>query len=291
MRVAHAALRRVVFTLDSMRGTLDYNGPVVAIDSIMEEIAAIDLEKRSYKPLATPNSPMYYIYTSGSTGKPKGVLVEHRNLVNFVICERKLFKLENRHRVIQGFSTSFDASLEEIWLAFASGSTLICVSKAVMQDAEQLQELITETQATVLSTVPTLLATMEASKLQQLELVIVGGEACNKEVLDAYATGGRRMFVNSYGPTEATVACCAAFCRAGDPVTIGRAQPGYVGYIVNESMQLTPPGVPGELCIGGPSVTRGYVGRPELTKEKFIHCPFHPTYQRMYRTGDLCRWN
>lgn len=280
-----------LITLDSMQGALEYSGPVIAIDNIAQEIEAIDLGVTSYQPLATPTSPMYMIYTSGSTGKPKGVLVEHRNLVNFVISERKLFRLENRHRVIQGFSTSFDASLEEIWLAFASGSVLICVSKAVMQDAEQLQELITETQATVLSTVPTLLATMEAPKLQQLELVIVGGEACNKEVLDAYATGGKRMFVNSYGPTEATVACCAAFCRAGDAVTIGRAQPGYVAYVVDESMQLVPPGVPGELCIGGPSVTRGYVNRPELTREKFVHCPFHPTYQRMYRTGDLCRWN
>lgn len=277
-----------LITLSSMRGSLEYNGPVVAIDEVEAEVAAMD---GVYEDKATPESPIYMIYTSGSTGKPKGVLVEHRNLVNFVISERKLFNLGNHHRVIQGFSTSFDASLEELWLAFASGSMLICVEKAVMQDAERLQEVITTTGATVLSTVPTLLATMEASKLQLLELVIVGGEACNKEVIDAYATGGKRMFVNSYGPTEATVACCAAFCKAGEPVTIGRAQPGYVGYIVDEAMNLTPPGVPGELCIGGPSVTRGYVNRPELTREKFIHCPFHTDYTRMYRTGDLCRWN
>jgi amino acid adenylation domain-containing protein len=280
-----------LITLSSMAGSLSYNGPVISIDKVVEEVQAIDLTKSKFKRLATPSSPIYMIYTSGSTGKPKGVLVEHRNLVNFVISERKLFKLGNNHRIIQGFSTSFDASLEEIWLAFASGSTLICVEKAVMQDAERLQELITQTSATVLSTVPTLLATMEASRLKQLELVIVGGEACNKEVIEAYAVGEKRMFVNSYGPTEATVACCAAFCKVGEPVTIGRAQPGYVGYIVNDAMKLTPPGVPGELLIGGPSVTRGYVNRPELTKEKFIHCPFHPSYDRMYRTGDLCRWN
>lgn len=280
-----------LITLGSMRGSLDYNGPVVAIDEVADEVAAIDLTQGTYQALATPSSPIYMIYTSGSTGKPKGVLVEHRNLVNFVISERKLFHLSNQHRVIQGFSTSFDASLEEIWLAFASGSALICVEKAVMQDAERLQELIEDTKATVLSTVPTLLATMEADRLKQLELVIVGGEACNKEVIEAYATGGKRIFCNSYGPTEATVACCAAFCKVGEPVTIGRAQPGYVGYIVDEGMNLTPPGVPGELCIGGPSVTRGYVNRPDLTREKFVHCPFHPEYDRMYRTGDLCRWN
>ena len=278
-------------TKSDMVGNLDYHGSVVAIDVVEEKIRSIDLSEKKVACLTSPTSPVYMIYTSGSTGKPKGVLVEHRNLVNFVLSERVLFQLGNGHRVIQGFSTSFDASLEEIWLAFASGSALICVTKAVMKDAEQLQELIAQTGATVLSTVPTLLATMDAKMLSALELVIVGGEACNKEVIEAYATGGKRMFVNSYGPTEATVACCAAFCKRGEPVTIGRAQPGYVAYIVDEGLRLLPPGIPGELCIGGPSVTRGYVNRPELTKEKFVPCPFHDQYDRMYRTGDLCRWN
>lgn len=256
-------------------------------------------EWKEFVAAATPHTPAYMIYTSGSTGKPKGVCVENINCVSFVLSERELFKLGNYHRIIQGFSTSFDASVEEIWLAFASGSTLIVVQKKIMQDSEALQELIVKHHATVLSTVPTLLATMEPSQLKQLTLVIVGGEACNKEVVEMYATGGHRMFVNSYGPTEATVACCAKFCSPTEPVTIGRAQPNYFAVIIDpESRALLPPGVPGELCMMGPAVTRGYVNRDELTREKFLPCDYFAhtrethgeDFCRMYRTGDLVRW-
>jgi acetyltransferase-like isoleucine patch superfamily enzyme len=193
-------------------------------------------------------------------------------------------------------------------MAFANGGMLIVVDKAVMQDVELLGKLVEATKATILSTVPTLLATIDANYLRTLELVIAGGEACNKEVVAAYATGGKRRFVNSYGPTEATVACMADYSTPDRPVTIGRPQPGYFACIVNSRMELVPPGVPGELCMAGPSVARGYVNRPELTAEKFAHCPYvsrwregfpeyddatanDETYYRLYHTGDLTRWN
>jgi len=226
--------------------------------------------------------------------------------VSFVYSERILFNLQPGARVIQGFSTSFDASVEEIWLAFASGSALVVVQKEVMQDAERLQELIGAEAVTVLSTVPTLLATMEPALLEKIELVIVGGEACNKEVVEMYATKHtnprtpKREMVNSYGPTEATVACCATYCTPGEIVTIGRAQPNYYALIIDPDHPdcLRPPGAPGELCMAGPGVTRGYVNRPELTEQKFIPCDAFPhmdathgnDFRRMYRTGDLVRW-
>jgi amino acid adenylation domain-containing protein len=296
-----------LFTIRRMVGSLGFKGPTHVIDELWDEIDAMDDTEEFVSP-TTPLSPAYLIYTSGSTGKPKGVCIEHRNAVNFVESERRLYGLDNTHRVLQGFSTSFDASVEELWMAFANGGMLIVVEKSTMQDVELLGKLVESTKATVFSTVPTLLATIDARYLRTLELVIAGGEACNKEVVAAYATGGKRRFVNSYGPTEATVACMADYSTPDRPVTIGRPQPGYFACIVNSRMELVPPGVPGELCMAGPSVARGYVNRPELTAEKFAHCPYvsrwregfpeyddatanDETYYRLYHTGDLTRWN
>jgi len=295
-----------LFTLKRMVGSLGFKGPTHAIDELWETVDAID-DSEPFTSPAKPTTPAYLIYTSGSTGKPKGVCIEHHNAVNFVESERRLFGLGNEHRVLQGFSTSFDASVEELWLAFATGSTLVVVEKAVMQDVELLGQLVEATKATIISTVPTLLATIEPKYLATIQMVIAGGEACNREVIAAYATGGKRRFVNSYGPTEATVACMADFSSPDRPVTIGRPQPGYFACIVNSRMELLPPGVPGELCMAGPSVARGYVKRPELTEEKFTHCPYvalpkpefdydeetarDAKYERLYHTGDLTRWN
>ena len=346
-----------LFTLPSMNGTLAFDGPTFELsDAFWAQIDAVEVvgadaavdswnpkpilppaasfvhatlsRPRLPKQYSTPSSPCYLIYTSGSTGKPKGVLIEHRCAVNFVMSERRMYHLSNQHRILQGFSTSFDASVEELWLAFASGSALIVVEKATLSDPELLGKLVSENRATVFSTVPTLLATMDPAKFESLKIVITGGEACNKEVIETYARPGVRMFVNSYGPTEATVACMFEVCDPHKPVTIGRAQPGFFAAIVNERRELVPPGVPGELIVAGPSVARGYVNRPDLTEEKFVSCPFFPDlasrqgyreikarrqdtasataggdpmnpeadgdeypHPRMYHTGDLTRWN
>jgi non-ribosomal peptide synthetase component F len=316
---------------------LDYKGKIILLDKLWDEILAprnAELLEEFISP-TTPRTPAYYIFTSGSTGRPKGVCIEHVNLCAFVLSEVKIFGLSNRHRIIQGFSTSFDASVEEIWLAFASGSALVVVEKAVMQDADALSSLISKHKVTVFSTVPSLLALMDAKRVPRLELVISGAEALNKEVVEAWAPvaererlavdkmrqqlgdkapkydreteellrmSKRRRFANSYGPTETTVACMVEFItrplfyRPGQPrraVSIGRAQPNYVAFVVDERLQLVPPGVAGELCIAGPAVARGYVGERlvAMTEEKFVACPFHDRFKRMYRTGDLVRWS
>jgi non-ribosomal peptide synthetase-like protein len=298
----------VLLTVAALKDRLAFTGaPIIVLEDCWAEIDAVDIavprctedwgklpEELTAAGAPTASSPCYVIYTSGSTGKPKGVLLEHGNVTNFVMSERYLLELDNKQRIIQQFSTSFDASVEEIWLAFAGGGALIVVEKKIVADVAALADVIVKHKATVFSTVPSLLAVLDAKKVACLELVIAGAEACNDDVVLAYATNPRR-FMNSYGPTEATVACMADFSEPSRPVTIGRPTPGYFAIIIDpETMEMLPPGVPGELLMAGPSVARGYMERPLLNAEKFIPCPYvpgdDPDFKRMYRTGDLTRW-
>lgn len=233
------------------------------------------------------DDPCYAIFTSGSTGRPKGVDIRHRSACNLVRAERKLFGVGPEDRVFQGFSLAFDASVEEVWLAFASGAALVVGSAEAVRSGPELPAHLRAEGVTVLSTVPTLLATF-SEEMPAIRLLILGGEACPPDLVARWAVPGRRM-VNTYGPTEATVIATWAELRPGAPVTIGRAVPNYRAYILGESLELLPPGEPGELCLAGPGIAAGYLGRPELTAEKFVPNPFteDPEFDRLYRTGDL----
>ena len=137
------------------------------------------------------------------------------------------------------------------------------------------------------ASVPTQLAMM-SDDVPGVRLLIVGGEACPADLVSRWARAGRRM-VNTYGPTEATVIATYGDLRPGEPVTIGRPVPNYLVCILNEQLQPLPAGEAGELCIGGLGLARGYVGRPELTREKFIANPLGTNPPRLYRTGDRAR--
>lgn len=234
----------------------------------------------------------YVIYTSGTTGRPKGVQVEHRNASHLVRAEGEIFRVVPDDRVYQGFSVAFDASVEEIWLAFFVGATLVVATKEMVQSGPALSRRLTEAGVTVFSTVPTLLALME-SGLPTVRLLILGGEPCPQDLVTRWRRPGRRV-VNTYGPTEATVIATFADCEPGRPVTIGRPVPGYTIALLDERLRPVPTGEAGEITIGGPGVARGYLGQPDLTRAKFVESPFagpdDPT-TRLYRSGDLGRYN
>ncbi|MGC1390853.1 MAG: Pls/PosA family non-ribosomal peptide synthetase [Bacteroidales bacterium] len=234
----------------------------------------------------------YAIYTSGTTGVPKGVKISHRAACNLVRSEGKIFGIKPEDKVFQGFSIAFDASVEEIWMAFYSGASVFIGTEDIMQSGPGLSKILNENKVTVLSTVPTLLS-MLTEDIPLLRLLILGGEVCPSELVKRWATPGRRM-INTYGPTETTVIATYSECSPMRDVTIGKPIPNYSAYILDSNMQRVPISVPGELCIGGMGLSDGYINLPELTDKNFIvprfkTNPYFP--KRLYRTGDLCRFN
>ena len=234
-----------------------------------------------------PSSLCYVIYTSGSTGRPKGVMIEHRNAVAFVKTLKSIYKVDAEDRIYQGFSTAFDASVEEIWAAFSRGATLIAPTEEVERSPADVAAFLNEKEITYYSTVPTMLSMIDR-ELPTVRTLVLGGEACSSELVTRWATPGRRM-LNTYGPTEATVVATWAECVPGEAVTIGRALPGYSTYVLDEQLREVAPGESGELFIGGPAVARGYMNSEALTNERFIPNPFVTNGSRLYRTYDHVR--
>ncbi len=236
----------------------------------------------------TPRSLAYVIYTSGTTGRPKGVMIEHAGIANLVASDLEQFGLGPDDRVAQGSSAAYDSSVEETWLALASGATLVVLDDEAARRGPDLVGWLRDERVTVLCPTPTLLRAMgcddPAVALPDLRLVYAGGEALPRDVADRWARG--RWFENGYGPTECTVTVLRGRVRAGEPVTIGRPVRGNDAHVLDEALQPVPDGGSGELCIGGIGLARGYLNRPELTAARF---PAHPALGRLYRTGDLVR--
>ncbi|QAU33875.1 Pls/PosA family non-ribosomal peptide synthetase [Janthinobacterium sp. 17J80-10] len=237
--------------------------------------------------------PAYVIYTSGSTGKPKGIAISQASISHFLRSENAMLGVCESDRVYQGFSAAFDMSFEEIWISYLVGATLWIAPKEVATDPEVLPHALVENDITVIHTVPTLLALFNHD-VQCLRLINLGGEMCPAPLVARWARPGRQVF-NTYGPTEATVSASLAELHAHQPVTIGRPLPNYGMLVIDTSTEnglvLLPRGEVGELCITGPGVADGYLGRPELTAEKFLPNPWatHAHDRRLYRTGDLAR--
>ncbi|MFF4532263.1 Pls/PosA family non-ribosomal peptide synthetase [Streptomyces sp. NPDC001407] len=234
------------------------------------------------------DDPLAYImYTSGSSGRPKGVRIAQSSICNFLRHVPELYDVRPEDRVHQGMTISFDFSIEEIWPTWAVGATLVAGPVGSAQFGAELADWLEERGITVLYCVPTLLATIPRD-LPLLRAVMVGGEACPARLVERWSRPGRRI-LNTYGPTEATVTATVGELLPGRPVTIGRPLPTCSVVLLDEERQPVPDGEVGEICVGGPGVARGYIGRPELTADRFIEHPLAPAGGRLYRTGDLGR--
>jgi non-ribosomal peptide synthetase-like protein len=240
-----------------------------------------------------PSDPAYVIYTSGSTGKPKGIEISQQSICHFLRSENALLGIREIDRVYQGFSVAFDMSFEEIWISYLAGATLWIAPKEVASDPEALPRALEENHITVLHAVPTLLALFNQD-VPSLRLINLGGEMCPQALVARWARPGRQVF-NTYGPTEATVSASLAELHANESVIIGRPLPNYgllvISTEVEGGLKLLPRGEVGELCITGPGVAAGYLGRPDLSLEKFLANPWASSAEqtRLYRTGDLAR--
>lgn len=231
----------------------------------------------------------YVIYTSGSTGTPKGVQVPHRGIGNLATVQAQTFGINAHSHVLQFASQSFDASISEIVTALLTGACLYLAPSEQRLPGPELLALLQRWAITVVTLPPSALAALPVQPLPALQTLVVAGEACPAELVTRWAAG--RRFLNAYGPTEATVCASIALCEAtGGQPGIGRAIANTQLYVLDDQLRLTPPGVPGELYIGGVGVARGYLKRPALTAERFVPHPFSAKGgARLYRTGDRVR--
>ena len=310
--------RRSLETLVAILGVLEAGGAYLPLDPAypaarrryMAEDAGVDLvlapdrvleilgegdgggDADGPEPAAAAVSPQnlaYVIYTSGSTGTPRGVAVRHASMVLMAEAERQRFGVVAGQRILHVTSLSFDISVSEISLAWVSGATLVIAGDEERMPGPALYRLARRQRVSVVNVTPSVLAVLEPAALPELVTVIAGGEALPPEQVERWGAG-RRLF-NAYGPTEATVSTAVERCRPGQGgVAIGRPLAHAAAYLLDDRLALVPPGVVGEIHIGGRGLARGYLGRPADTAARFLpDLRAGRPGERLYRTGDLAR--
>ncbi len=275
--------------------------PPVCLDADAELIAA--LPSTAPATATQVEHLAYVIYTSGSTGAPKGVAVAHRGLATLVAAQAEAFPVRAGSRVLQFASPAFDAAIAEILVTLGAGATLVLAESPASLIGTALLALLRAERITTVTLPPALLNLLDPTDLPDLQTLVAAGEACPEAVVARWAVG--RRFVNAYGPTEASVCATLGECLPGQAVTIGRPLAGTVAYVLDEAMQPLSAGVAGELYLGGIGLARGYLGRPDLTAERFVPCPWSvvsgqlqpttdngqlTTDNRLYKSGDRVRW-
>lgn len=249
------------------------------------------------------NNLAYVIYTSGSTGKPKGVMIEHRSIVNQMNWMRDVYQLNQSKVIFQKTPMSFDAAQWEI-LASCCGSKVIMSRPGVYKDSEQLIESIIRHDVTTLQCVPTLLQALIDTELfhncQSLTQIFSGGEILSKKLaLQCLEVLPKCDLINVYGPSECTINASAfkvdqnKIADYTEAIPIGTPVHNTQFYILNSDQSLAQVGEPGELYIGGVQLARGYINRPDLSKERFVNNLFSSNSgsTKLYKTGDLVYWN
>ncbi|MEU4770264.1 amino acid adenylation domain-containing protein, partial [Actinosynnema sp. NPDC023794] len=236
-----------------------------------------------------PEQAAYLIYTSGSTGTPKGVVVEHRQLANLYYANKAALMAEpTRFAVTATFS--FDTSWEGL-LFLAAGNELHVIDEELRLDPPALVRYIAEHGIGTVDLTPSYARQLVQAGLLEsgLRVIMLGGEAVDAALWREIAQSPVEGF-NQYGPTEVTVDSVATPV-VGDRPVIGRPLANLSAYVLDADLRPVPPGVPGELFLGGPQVARGYLARPGLTAQRFLADPFGGPGERMYRTGDRVRWS
>ncbi|MBI1398031.1 MAG: amino acid adenylation domain-containing protein [Betaproteobacteria bacterium] len=259
----------------------------------MDETDAVteDASGASQQDPVGPRDLAYVIYTSGSTGRPKGVMIEHHSACNLGLAFGEGLNIFPGKRVIQFAAFGFDASVEEILTALLRGATLCLPSSEQVMPGAPLLAYLRDRRITTATLPPPVLRALPDADLPDLDTLVSAGEACDAELVRRWAPG--RCFINAYGPTEATVCATLGVCdpAAESAPSIGFPMDGTRVYLLDDALQPVPAGVLGEIWVGGVGVARGYLGRDDLTHERFAQDPYADAPgARMYRTGDVARY-
>jgi len=288
---------RVVFSEAEVNGVIATGGKFLQSEipgGELSQVGQIDFDYREtlfpeeFAPRETDDA--WIIFTSGSTGKPKGVAVSHRSAAAFVDAESRMFlqaePINAQDRVLAGLSVAFDASCEEMWLAWGHGGCLVPAPRSLVRSGSDLGPWLMANGITIVSTVPTLAAMWPEDALENIRLLIFGGEAFPLELAEKLASSGREVW-NTYGPTEATVVACGAQTTGIGPMRIGLPLDGWDLAVVNADGHRVAEGETGELIIGGVGLAR-YL---DEEKDAHVYAPF-PTlgWDRAYRSGDMVRY-
>jgi amino acid adenylation domain-containing protein len=264
----------------------EYHQKVILMDSLQlhsEPGNTISVKKNGQQ-------AAYIIYTSGSTGVPKGIMIHHQGLCNLVVAEQNRFYLRENSRVLQFSSISFDASIMEITMALGSGGCLVLMDEINRVPGPGFVNFIHQFQLTHLMLPPSLLAFLPDDPMPSVKVLIVGGELCPVSIARKWSKN--RIFINAYGPSEATVfVSTAKYHYSMDRLPIGKPIGNTSIYILDRYLKPVPIGVTGELYISGVGLGSGYINRPELTKRHFIKNPFSENLKdRLYKTGDKVKY-
>ncbi|SHN31650.1 non-ribosomal peptide synthetase [Rhizobacter sp. OV335] len=277
------------------------------LPAVATPVLDLDVLATAAEPDNDPQVPIhaeqlaYVIYTSGSTGTPKGAAVRHQALASCMAWMQQVYSLDATDTVLHKAAFGFDVSAWEMFWPLSTGTPLVLAEPGEHRDPARLAALILRRRVTTLNFVPAMLqAFLQQPQVRAmgteapLRRAIVGGEALPAEAQKEVALRlPRATLYNLYGPTETTIHVTHWTCRADGAaqVPIGRPITETSARVLDADLNPVPPGMPGELYLGGVSLARGYLNRAALTAERFVADPFDSRGGRLYRTGDLVRWN
>jgi amino acid adenylation domain-containing protein/non-ribosomal peptide synthase protein (TIGR01720 family) len=291
-RIAFMLADSGLSVLLTQRPVLERLGRVDAQTLCIDEVRD-ELDTEPVTNLAEPVGPadlVYVLYTSGSTGRPKGVEIPHGALGNFLRSMKERPGIDPHDALLAVTTLSFDIAMLELLLPLVEGARVILASRDDAVDGERLAALLATSGATMMQATPSTWRMLVDAGWPGSPgfRALTGGEALPEELARQLLARGVALW-NMYGPTETTI--WSAVAKVGDgPISIGEPIANTELYILDNARQLVPLGVPGELYIGGAGLARGYLGRPELTAERFVSHPFGSELgDRLYRTGDLVR--